>query len=43
MFVRLFAHETLLIDVDVQVQVVQAISDEKTRFGDRLIPEAIRR
>jgi hypothetical protein len=28
---------------DVQVQVVQPISDEKTRFANRNIPEAILR
>jgi hypothetical protein len=28
---------------DVQVQVVQPISDEKARFGNKNIPEAILR
>lgn len=28
---------------DVQVQVVHPISDEKTRFGTRIIPESILR
>jgi len=33
----------LFVLKDVQVQVVQPISDEKTRFANRNIPEAILR
>lgn len=33
--------KSILSFVDVQVQVVQPISDEKVRFGNRNIPEAI--